>query len=322
MPACRICGSEHGHREYLAREMMFGTRETFKYFRCARCECLQIAAIPEDIARHYPEGYYSFNGKPPSLVSLSRMNIILNALRIRLTFGFLGALAPFISTSGFVRLWARRARIGLSDRVLDVGCGQGRYLHELARMGFSSLTGIDLFVAQDTTFVDGVKIFKKNLNELKGPFDFIMLHHSFEHMPDPLATLKEVHRLLIPGKLALIRIPLISSLAWKKYSTHWVSLDAPRHFHLHSLTSMKLLAQNAGFVIEDVIFDSTDFQFWGSEQYLSDIPLFAPNSYALNRKISMFSWVKIKIFEARAVKANLDRLGDQACFFLRRIPET
>jgi len=45
-----------------------------------------------------------------------------------------------------------------------------------------------------------------------------MAHHSFERMPDPLLT--QIHRLLNRGKFALIRIPLISSFAWKKYSVN------------------------------------------------------------------------------------------------------
>ncbi len=318
MPACRICGNEDGLREHLAREMMFGTGETFAYFQCSQCECLQIAAIPEDLSRHYPEGYYSFKSKTSEFTRPSRLHIALNAWLARLAFGFLGAFAPFISVPGFVKLWARRARIDRSDRILDVGCGQGRYLHEFARAGYSSLTGVDPFVAEGAAYPDGVKIFKQGISALQGEFDFIMLHHSFEHMPDPLATLKEIHRLLVPGKFALVRIPLVSSFAWKKYSTQWVSLDAPRHLYLHSLASMERLARDSGFSIEDVIFDSTDFQFWGSEQYLRGISLFAPNSYGVDRKASMFSWRKIKIFEAKAIKLNLCRRGDQACFFLRK----
>jgi SAM-dependent methyltransferase len=318
MPTCRICGSENQQREYGARERMFGTGEAFPYFQCAHCECLQITTIPEDLSRHYPEGYYSFRWKDSGRSRPSQSEIAKSALWTRFAFGFLSILAPFISVPGFVRLWRKRASIELSAKILDVGCGQGRYLHEFARMGFTSLTGIDPFVPQDTSHPDGVNIFRKELSAMQGLFDFIMLHHSFEHMPEPLATLKEIHRLLQPGKLALIRIPLSSSFAWKKYSSHWVSLDAPRHLYLHSRASMEWLARAAGFTIATVDYDSTDFQFWGSEQYMRDIPLFATNSYAEDRRASIFSPRQIKAFEARAVGLNIIRRGDQACFFLRK----
>ena len=67
-----------------------------------------------------------------------------------------------------------------------------------------------------------------------------MFHHSFEHLPDPIETLERVYRLMPSGGNCLIRIPLVSSEAWKKYGPHWVQLDAPRHFFLYSIESLKL----------------------------------------------------------------------------------
>ena len=63
--ACRICGNAEGNHAYDVREMMFGTRETFRYFQCGRCHCLQIARIPDDMSRFYPGNYYSFDPSPP-----------------------------------------------------------------------------------------------------------------------------------------------------------------------------------------------------------------------------------------------------------------
>lgn len=57
--ACRICSSLDT-RPVVAREMMFGLRERFVYLECRNCGCLQIAAYPEDIGRHYPSHYYAF----------------------------------------------------------------------------------------------------------------------------------------------------------------------------------------------------------------------------------------------------------------------
>ena len=223
MPVCRICGNESGSREYLAQERMFGTGEVFPYFQCARCECLQIASIPEDISRHYSGGYYSLGGDPAKPSRENRLN--MNA-------------------------WLKRVHIGTSERVLDVGCGQGRILHEFARAGFSSLTGIDPFIEKDIAYSNGIRIFKKDVEEMTGEFDLIMMNHSFEHMSNPTATLKKIHQLLVPGKFLLIRIPLVSSFAWKKYSTHWVSLDAPRHFYLHSLAKQMFMLLSVILIVQ------------------------------------------------------------------------
>ena len=59
---CRICDNAAGNTRHTAREMMFGTREPFEYVECTRCGCVQIAAVPPDLGRHYPPDYYSLAG--------------------------------------------------------------------------------------------------------------------------------------------------------------------------------------------------------------------------------------------------------------------
>mgnify|MGYP000938470375 CR=1 FL=1 len=46
-----------GHCEdvsYVAREMMIGMREEFRYFQCANCDCLQIEEVPVNMDKFYP----------------------------------------------------------------------------------------------------------------------------------------------------------------------------------------------------------------------------------------------------------------------------
>ena len=71
---CRICDARAAAPIYRLREMFFGTREEFDYFKCPSCGCVQIVEIPEDIGRHYPSDYYSFADPPwiPGRISWSR----------------------------------------------------------------------------------------------------------------------------------------------------------------------------------------------------------------------------------------------------------
>ena len=68
--------------------------------------------------------------------------------------------------------------------------------------------------------------------------------------------------------------------------------------------------------VAKVTYDSTHFQFTGSEKYVNDIPLSAPEGKGLaasvKRKAGNF------IFQLRANILNKDGLGDQAAFFLRK----
>ena len=118
--------------------------------------------------------------------------------------------------------------------------------------------------------------------------------------------------------LLLIRIPLVSSYAWDKYQENWVDLDAPRHFYLHSEKSFKLLAKDTGYEVEKLVYDSTAFQFCGSEQYLKNISLMDPKSYGNDPENSIFTPDEIQEYAQKAMELNLRNKGDQACFFLRK----
>ena len=141
-----------------------------------------------------------------------------------------------------------------------------------------------------------------------------MFHHSFEHVPDPKETLKSVARLLSEDGHCIIRIPTVSSYAWEHYGVNWVQLDAPRHFYLHSSESMHHIAGLAGLEIYDAVYDSTSFQFTGSEQYLQDIPL---HDLASKGGIEL-SKAEIKDYNQKAKALNKDNRGDQAVFYIRK----
>ena len=81
---------------------------------------------------------------------------------------------------------------------------------------------------------------------------------------------------------------------------------------------MELLAEHAGFEIESVEFDSGILQFWGSEQYIQDIPLSDSKSYKNGIDDSIFSEDDIKNFRMKARELNKTKEGDQACFLLRK----
>ncbi|HPO68526.1 MAG TPA: methyltransferase domain-containing protein [Candidatus Pacearchaeota archaeon] len=143
-----------------------------------------------------------------------------------------------------------------------------------------------------------------------------MFHHSFEHISNPLETLYFSNKLLSDNGVCLIRIPVVDSWAWENYGVNWVQIDAPRHFFLHSPKSMEILSKKAGFKIKEIVYDSTEFQFWGSEQNKNNISRSSNNSYNLNPSKSIFSKKDIKIFKKKSKKLNLEKRGDQAVFYL------
>ncbi|MEO6229299.1 MAG: class I SAM-dependent methyltransferase [Ferruginibacter sp.] len=183
--------------------------------------------------------------------------------------------------------WLKRTGIGYGDAILDVGSGNGDILTKMLQAGFTNLCGIDPFLKEEFISANGnLKLLERSIfdKQERDSFDLVMLNHSFEHMDDPQAIFQRVSELLKPAKMLLIRTPVNRSFASKKYKANWVDMDPPGHLVVHSNKSIQLLTDKNGFVLEQVVYDSTAFQFWGSEQYIKGIPLYHPQSYSVNKK--------------------------------------
>jgi len=317
MNTCRICGNSDNNLQHHAKEMMFGTRDEFEYLECGNCGCLQIEEIPEDFEKYYPKAnYYSYSNNEIGRIKIYAKKLLAsNLLRKK---SFIGFWLEKLFGPPFDTKWFELTDTNFDSSILDVGCGSGVLLKNLQIAGFTNLTGADPYINKDILHGDGLKIYKKHIDELSGIYDLIMLHHSFEHFPEPLESLQNMEKILAPTGHILLRIPVFPSYAWTKYGTSWVQLDAPRHFYLHSLRSIQILARKVDMEIKHIFYDSTEFQFWGSEQYLRDIPLNSPNSYAVSKRKSIFTNKQIKKFRSQATELNQIHQGDSACIILSR----
>jgi len=101
-------------------------------------------------------------------------------------------------------------RYGRPPKMLDIGCGYGRILKLFDMMGFE-VQGIDVH----DTAVEYVKsnmgypIKKINLFDLSptAKFDFLVLNHFVEHVPDPKVLITKVKDLLSEDGLLFIETP-------------------------------------------------------------------------------------------------------------------
>jgi SAM-dependent methyltransferase len=309
--------------------MMFGTRESFSYFSCQLCGCLQITQIPANLAQYYPDNYYSINSgthRGQRQKHLPWVRVILEQARAQKailgTSSPLSWLAPHLVDLPPeiypVGNWLKTCGIGSRHAsFLDVGCGSSSWwLNSLRTLGFRRLLGVDPYISSDVTS-NGVTIRRGVLADIDGKFDLISFHHSFEHIPEQLQTLEAVRRLLRPNGYCLIRIPVVSSMVWEMYGTDWVELDAPRHLYLHSKQSIQKIAEKSGFKLVTSICDSSEFEFYGSEQYRRDIPLTSIESYWINPATSSFTYREMASFRELAERANREGTGGRACFFFK-----
>jgi len=297
---CKLCGNAKGNREHIATEMFFGLGGSFRYLECGACMSLQLLDIPSDVGRYYPSNYYSLAGES----QLKRMLKGIRARHAMVKPSVLGALLT--RAFGPANLaWLSKLNIGLNKPILDVGCGSGEILRELATIGFTDLTGIDPHAREETR----PRIIRASVEDApRREYKLVMMHHALEHCPDPVSVLRTTRRLVQKDGHVLIRIPLAGKLAWRKYGTSWVQLDAPRHIVLFSEQAFRDAAERCGFVVSETVFDSAPSQFLASEQYLRGIPLV---------KQTKPSQDQLKHYASLTQDLNRIGDGDQACFFLK-----
>jgi ubiquinone/menaquinone biosynthesis C-methylase UbiE len=285
---------------------------------CAQCGCLQISETPPDLAKYYPKDYYSYTLKPSfKKTRLSRFLTYHRNNYFLFKKNILGWVLGKIHTNPNLEILSH-AGINKNAKVLDVGCGIGHLLYSMKQAGMKNLLGVDPFIEKDLLYENGLEILKKEIDEVDNGWDLIMLNHVLEHIEHQHEMLASIFSKLNPGGCCLIRIPTVSSQAWEQYKENWVQLDAPRHLFLHSVKSISLLSKEIGFDIENIIYDSNEFQFIGSEQYLKNISLDAESSYLSNPQKSIFKKEDIRKFKAMAKQLNAENKGDQFSIFLRK----
>ena len=317
---CRICGNDENNVPWRLAELLFSTGEAFDYFECSNCGCLQIAKIPESLAACYPQEYFAF--KRYDRLARLGLRALFDRARVRHVlerWNLLGWIGQRFAKSLDYVEWARLAGMTTRARVLDVGCGGGKVLLRMHLGGFGSCQGVDPFIPETLRYRNGVVIHKCTLEALKErtaqSFDFIMLHHSLEHMPDQQQAMRAVEALLADDGAVLIRVPVASSYAWEHYREHWVSLDPPRHLYLHTHESIRKLADQVDLQVVHQYCDATASTLLWSELHRRS------NVSRLSGKAGRASVTAAEYaeFDRLCDEANRAMRGDQVVYVLKRM---
>jgi len=142
------------------------------------------------------------------------------------------------------------------DRVLDAACGLGygaRVIQHNTRA--SQIIGVDgseyAVEYAKKSFPDGQRRIEYRVGMLPealssfedGSFDVITSFETLEHVSDPVAVLREFHRLLAPGGRILVSVPN----DWSDETG-----EDPNPYHLHVYDWRRLKSEiDAGFILEE-----------------------------------------------------------------------
>jgi len=111
----------------------------------------------------------------------------------------------------------RALNLPAGGKILDAPCGAGEVCVELAKSGFS-MYGADMVddLLPEARAVLGGNFRRTNFNEpLPWPdqtFDAITSAEGFEHLENPFAFARELHRMCKPGGILIVTTPNVTSL--------------------------------------------------------------------------------------------------------------
>lgn len=235
-----------------------------RYFECLACGL--VIAGPLDTPREtfYPEGYYGEGG-------------------VKFT-SFFEALRGFFLLER-VKLVVNNKTIS-SGRVLDIGCGNGRFLRALALKGYD-IYGIELPGAafEAARSVPGIHLFSSQALSAvtfdERFFCAVTLWHVLEHLEDPVEIIRESARWIAEGGFLFIEVPHARSWQARLFGIHWLHLDYPRHRFLFTEASLERLLRNAGFIIVKKSHLSFEMGVFGVIQSTLNL-FFTPPNYLYN----------------------------------------
>ncbi|KKQ25792.1 MAG: Methyltransferase type 11 [Candidatus Woesebacteria bacterium GW2011_GWA1_37_8] len=222
------------------------------------------------------------------------------------------------------------------DKILDVGCGDGYYLHLMSNLGIQiNLYGCDFDKA---SLVSAKNYLNKNISLVEADlmsslpyesstFDKVVMSEVCEHLPNPIYGLNEVNRVLKKGGVVVISVPnknyplLWDPVNWfleKLFKTHIKSGFFAgiwnQHIRLYSKEQILAEIKSAGFEV----IDAHTFTFWSLpfNHYIVNLGARILSRTKESRSFSSFNKFKIKSKQSKMSRivyglfTRIDKLND------------
>lgn len=256
---CYICGNKGLPLYKGLHDRLFSAPGTWDIFQCPNCRLfwLNPRPVPTDISKIYTTYFTHIVERQTPKLTWAR-KIIKNSI-LSTAFGYDDIIESRMIGRLLSLIRPLRDRVGAGvmylsgqhkGKLLDVGCGNGRFLSKMRKLGWE-VFGIEpdaqaVKVAKEHF---GVDVFCGTLEEANLPdnsFDAITMRHVIEHVSDPIKLFRECHRVLkVGGKLVVIT-PNSNSLGHRIFQDAWLALDPPRHMYVFSPKNLPICVERAG----------------------------------------------------------------------------
>lgn len=152
-------------------------------------------------------------------------------------------------------------------KVLEIGCGSGSFVYMMEKSGYYS-TGTELSknICDINSKTFGINMLCgaiENLEIAESTYDIVVLMDVFEHLFDPLESIKEITQILKDDGILVIQTPNYTGQSIdkikKEYKAFLQQLKPNEHIHLFNKTSVSRILEDHGF--NDIIFEDPLFSY-------------------------------------------------------------
>jgi len=246
--ACALCGSTESDVIVVGCDRDHDLDGAFPVVRCRRCAHHRLDPRPADseLGRLYPDDYVPFAVETGTSDSLRA--------RVRARLEDLVHFGPY--------------RTAPAERLLEVGCGNGRMLQRYASRGWE-VRGVEPSAsASEVARRRGFDVITGTDTELDdmeaATFDAVHAFMVVEHTPDPVRTLRRFRRVATPDAVLRISVPNFSHRSRRRFGDCWYSLHLPRHYQHFSPESITEALRQSGWQVTRIWHQPTNVDVWRS----------------------------------------------------------
>lgn len=226
---CNLCGADDAETVFEA-----GVAQISRIVRCRRCTLMYANPRSRPVDQEVIQTYDPELTRDPETYDRGRYD--KERIQVRDyddTREYLASLYPDRGT------------------LVEIGCGTGFLLRKFQDDGWDVLgvepdEGLCDFV-QNKQQLRAIPTTLEDAEIQDSSVDVAVMLHVIEHLADPLATMREISRILKPGGHLVIETPRYDSLAFALFGRRERSLSCDGHVYFFTTQTLQMLCEKAGF---------------------------------------------------------------------------